>query len=258
VIVISGVLLVLAVIFLVIGLFAALGWIYASIAAALVAFVFLLIALRQRQDVLPAQGFPRAVPEAALAGSQPSADSGDVTIVASSQPTVPPEPVVTEHDSNVDEGVTLIPPPAGPAVDDAVPDFPAEPARPRPSAATKPSTARKRTAALPAASTKTPVAKRAAPGKTAPAKQAATKKAAAAKPPAKQAAAAPAKKAAAKPAVKKAAAKQASATAPVKKTATAKRATKKAAVPVKKATKQAPAKRSPAKRTIASETEFLG
>ncbi len=255
-IVISGVLLVLAVIFLVIGLFAALGWIYASIAAALVAFVFLLIALRQRQDVIPAQGFPRAVPDAALAGSQPSADTGDVTVVASSQPTVTPEPVVTHHDSNVDEGITLIPPPASPAVDHAVPDAPAEPARPRPPAATKRATPSKRTPAVPTASSKAPVAQRAAPAKkAAPAKQAATKKAAAAKPPAKQAAAAASVK---KAAAKRAAAKQATAAAPVKKAATAKSATKKAAVPVKKTTKQAPAKRSPAKRTIASETEFLG
>ena len=50
-IVISGILLLVAVVLLVIGLFGALAWVYASIAVSVLSFVFLLIGVRQRRDV---------------------------------------------------------------------------------------------------------------------------------------------------------------------------------------------------------------
>ena len=48
-IVISGVLLLVAVVFLIIGLFGPLAWVYASIGVSVLSFAFLLLGVRQRR-----------------------------------------------------------------------------------------------------------------------------------------------------------------------------------------------------------------
>src|SRR5580765_3338607 len=86
VIVISGVLLLVAVVFLVIGLFGSLGWVYASIGVSVASFLFLLIGVRQRRDeVVPATTpavppAPAAVPTP-VAAAPAAADDTDVTLV---------------------------------------------------------------------------------------------------------------------------------------------------------------------------------
>jgi hypothetical protein len=72
VIVISGVLLLIAVVFLVIGLFGSLGWVYASIGVSVASFLFLLIGVRQRRDdVAPATPRPTPTPVPTPAPSIP-------------------------------------------------------------------------------------------------------------------------------------------------------------------------------------------
>ena len=81
-IVISGVLLLVAVVFLIIGLFSALGWVYASIGVSVLSCIFLLVGVRQRRGLpgLPATGMGATSlpppPVAAGAGSD-----ADVTVV---------------------------------------------------------------------------------------------------------------------------------------------------------------------------------
>src|SRR3954453_2125984 len=83
VIVISGVLLLVAVVFLVIGLFGSLAWVYASIGVSVASFVFLLLGVRQRRGAAPdmvpiSDGLSRLGP----VGGSASADPADeVTVV---------------------------------------------------------------------------------------------------------------------------------------------------------------------------------
>src|SRR5438270_9368010 len=89
VIVISGVLLLVAVVFLIIGLFGPLAWVYASIGVSVLSFVFLLLGVRQRRGVPPgvATGIATPLPTAptttapAAVASRMSSDD-DVTVVA--------------------------------------------------------------------------------------------------------------------------------------------------------------------------------
>src|SRR3954468_16096688 len=84
VIVISGVLLLVAVVFLVIGLFGSLGWVYASIGVSVASFLFLLIGVRQRRDEpVSAAGTPAApeTPAAPLAARPSTAEDTEVTVV---------------------------------------------------------------------------------------------------------------------------------------------------------------------------------
>ncbi|HVT22640.1 MAG TPA: hypothetical protein VHA79_06265 [Mycobacteriales bacterium] len=81
-IVISGVLLLIAVVFLVIGLFGPLAWVYASIAVSVLSFVFLLVGVRQRRDVPLAAASP--TPAAPRGGAAPDTEPADVTLVPAS------------------------------------------------------------------------------------------------------------------------------------------------------------------------------
>ena len=82
-IVISGVLLLIAVVFLVIGLFGPLAWVYASIAVSVLSFVFLLVGVRQRRDVpAAAAALTPAAPRGGAAAAE--ADEADVTLVPAS------------------------------------------------------------------------------------------------------------------------------------------------------------------------------
>ena len=91
-IVISGVLLLVAVVFLIIGLFSSLAWVYASIGVSVLSFIFLLVGVRQRRGVpaLPATGGGATAlpppPVAAGAGSD-----ADVTVVTPRAETAPVE-----------------------------------------------------------------------------------------------------------------------------------------------------------------------
>ena len=89
-IVISGVLLLVAVVFLVIGLFGSLVWVYASIGVSVASFVFLLLGVRQRRGTVPDLApAPDALSRiGAVGGSTPSEPDEDVTVVA---PTAAPE-----------------------------------------------------------------------------------------------------------------------------------------------------------------------
>jgi hypothetical protein len=218
VIVISGALVVVAIVLLAIGLISGtLGFIYASIAGSVVAFIFLIVGVMQRRgEEVPATA--DAVPAPALASAN------DV------------------------EGVTAILPSGS-----RLPSRMAEPAGAEPVAAAR-RTTREAPAAADAAA-KAP-AKRAAAKAPASAAGAATK-AAAKKAPAKTAAKkAPAKaatKATTKAAAKKAPAKTAAKKAPAKtaaKKAPAKTATKAAAkkAPAKTAAKKTPAKKAATRR----------
>src|SRR3954452_20255153 len=85
VIVISGVLLLVAVVFLVIGLFGSLAWVYASIGVSVASFVFLLLGVRQRRgtaaDLAPRTGTGSgAVPASGAAARDDTAE--EVTVVA--------------------------------------------------------------------------------------------------------------------------------------------------------------------------------
>src|SRR5437763_8851695 len=85
VIVISGILLLVAVVFLIIGLFGPLAWVYASIGVSVLSFVFLLLGVRQRKGttLTPAADTPAAaLPTAPVA----TADD-DVMVVGTSSST---------------------------------------------------------------------------------------------------------------------------------------------------------------------------
>jgi DNA-binding protein HU-beta len=246
VIVISGVLLLVAVVLLVIGLFNPLAWVYASIAVSVLSFVFLLIGVRQRRDVpvaaepvRPGAGTP--VPAAGLVEEQ-----SDVTVVAPASrgrsaaaaevggglAAAGATTAVLEHErdgGDADEAPAVRarePRPAGQSASSRLRGG-SEPARPVKRASAQKTAARK-TAAKSTAK------------KAAPAKKAATPSTAAKKTTAKKAA--PAKKTATtSTAAKKTTAKKA---APAKKTATTSTAAKKTT-----AKKAAPAKKSAAKKT---------
>src|SRR5438067_618998 len=93
VIVISGVLLLVAVVFLIVGLFGPLAWVYASIGVSVLSFVFLLLGVRQRRGVPAGLGtsataaFPTA-PTAAAPAVVPTGLGGDedVTVVPPTAP----------------------------------------------------------------------------------------------------------------------------------------------------------------------------
>src|SRR3954451_5903859 len=91
VIVISGVLLLVAVVFLVIGLFGSLAWVYASIGVSVASFVFLLLGVRQRRgaapEVAPVPGGLSRLDAVGAAAPTPDRDE-DVTVVP---PTAAPE-----------------------------------------------------------------------------------------------------------------------------------------------------------------------
>ena len=221
VIVISGILLLIAVVFLVIGLFGPLAWVYASIVVSVLSFVFLLVGVRQRRDVAtpaaaPAPTTPRGLP----AADEPS--SADVTVVPAggrrpAAAAAATAAVLEERQADVPARVVERARPV------AAPVRPTTPAASR----LRGSTATRPRAVLPARLAEAP----------SPAKKAAAKKAAPAKAAAKKAA--PAKAAAKKAAPAKAAAKKA---------APAKAAAKKAA-PAKAAAKKTVAKKTVAKKT---------
>jgi hypothetical protein len=112
VIVISGALLVVAVVFLVIGLWVSVAWVYPSIGAGLIAFILMLIVIRQQKNLAdepvpplhPVGGsgdVPR-VPEAAVTSegsasseppTAPTATAADPVPAAADEDTGPGEPV---------------------------------------------------------------------------------------------------------------------------------------------------------------------
>jgi hypothetical protein len=227
VIVISGILLLIAVVFLVIGLFGPLAWVYASIAVSVLSFVFLLVGVRQRRDVVA----PAAAPApSAPRGAVPSTDepaSTDVTLVpaggrrpaAAAGAAAATAALLEERESAA-----------------AAPARVVERARPataptRPARATSPAASRLR-------STSTTRPRAVLPARLAEGAGGAAKKTAAKKTATKKAAA-PVKSAAKKAAPAKAA------------------AAKKAAAPAKKTTAKkaaAPAKKTAAKKTAAKKT----
>src|SRR3954447_18365661 len=74
VIVISGVLLLVAVVFLIIGLFGPLAWVYASIGVSVLSFAFLLLGVRRRRVApVAATGAAPALPTAPTATAAPAA-----------------------------------------------------------------------------------------------------------------------------------------------------------------------------------------
>src|SRR5438445_11264305 len=83
VIVISGVLLLVAVVFLIIGLFGPLAWVYASIGVSVLSFAFLLLGVRQRRVApIAATGSAPALPTAPSATAAPALGrDDDVTLV---------------------------------------------------------------------------------------------------------------------------------------------------------------------------------
>src|SRR3954453_4342367 len=98
VIVISGVLLLVAVVFLVIGLFGSLAWVYASIGVSVASFLFLLIGVRQRRDPEPAPApatgaAPSPAPASPASPSPATSRDRDeeVTVVASQPGAADPE-----------------------------------------------------------------------------------------------------------------------------------------------------------------------
>jgi type IV secretory pathway VirB10-like protein len=97
VIVISGALLVVAVVFLGIGLHGPLGWVYASIVVALFAFGFMMLAIRQQRN----SAAEPAPPLHPLGGSRPSlsgataSDGGEVVLVPPVAATSQDAPAVT-------------------------------------------------------------------------------------------------------------------------------------------------------------------
>src|SRR3954453_10166545 len=90
VIVISGVLLLVAVVFLVIGLFGSLIWVYASIGVSVASFAFLLLGVRQRRGTAPdIAPVPGGLSRLDAVGAAPTGDRDeDVTVVP---PTAAPE-----------------------------------------------------------------------------------------------------------------------------------------------------------------------
>src|SRR3954470_14858991 len=94
VIVISGVLLLVAVVFLVIGLFGSLIWVYASIGVSVASFAFLLLGVRQRRGTAPdIAPVPGGLSRLDAVGAAPVADRDeDVTVVPpTAVPTAAPE-----------------------------------------------------------------------------------------------------------------------------------------------------------------------
>ncbi|MDQ1422427.1 MAG: hypothetical protein QOJ52_4389 [Acidimicrobiaceae bacterium] len=278
-IVISGALVVVALILLIIGLAGAgLTLVYASIGVSLLSFVFLVIGILQRRKEVPGAETPVSAP--AVAAARPSAvpepeatvttlpvDLAPVTVVGAPAPTggqvlvVAGRPryhvagcryltgkqtesvEVTEARADGFTACGVCKPDAALAA--------AAPAAPAPAVAdvtvAEPTKSPAKTAApvKKAVSAKAAPVKKAAPAKVAPAKKAPANKTA----PAKKAAA-PVKKAA--PATKAPAKKAPATKAPATKAAPA----KKAAAPVKKAapaTKAAPAKKAPAKKAPAKK-----
>src|SRR5438270_461912 len=78
VIVISGVLLLVAVVFLIIGLFGPLAWVYASIGVSVLSFAFLLLGVRQRRVApIAATGSAPALPTAPTATAAPALSRDD-------------------------------------------------------------------------------------------------------------------------------------------------------------------------------------
>jgi hypothetical protein len=232
VIVISGVLLLIAVVFLVIGLFGPLAWVYASIAVSVLSFVFLLVGVRQRRDVpLAGASMTPAAPRGGAAAGD--ADQADVTLV----------PAAGRRTAEAAVGGAAAGAVAAVALDNADDEpAPARVAERRPAAPTR----RPARPAAAGASSRLRGATSERPRAVLPARlasQEAAKKTTAKKTTAKKAA--PTKTAAKKAAPAKSAAKKA---APAKK-APAKSAAKKAAPAKKTAAKKAPAKKTAAKKT---------
>jgi hypothetical protein len=234
VIVISGILLLIAVVFLVIGLFGPLAWVYASIAVSVLSFVFLLVGVRQRRDVPVAA--TSLTPAAPRGGAPEAADAADVTLVPAAGRR-PSEAAATGGAAAAGTAAVLA---------ERAESAPARVVERRPAATTRrparpgsaPASSRLRGATSDRPRAVLPA--RLADQEAAPAKKTA-KKAAPAKAAAKKAA--PAKKTTAKkaaPAAKKAA--------PAKKSAPAKKTAAKKAAPAKAAAKKAPAKKT-AKKT---------
>jgi hypothetical protein len=161
VIVISGALLVIAVVFLGIGLYGSLGWVYASIVVSFLAFVFMLVALRQQRNAAADEPAPPVHPLGLT--KRPAPDAATDTDPADSDVTlVTPAPAqATPSDDEPDAA----------AVPTASPDVPLVPA-------TRKSAAKKATATTSAAKKAAPAKKAAAPRKAAPRKSAAKKTAA--------------------------------------------------------------------------------
>jgi hypothetical protein len=174
VIVISGALLIVAVVFLVIGLWVSVAWVYPSIGAGLIAFILMLIVIRQQKNLAD-----EPVPPL-----HPVGTSGDVPKVPAAAPVESPVAGDDSGDADVSGGADPVKP---------APDVPLVPP-------TRKSAARKATADKPAAKTteggevapakKAPAAKRAPAKRTAAtstteppgAKKTATRKAATPKP----------------------------------------------------------------------------
>src|SRR3954469_16513073 len=98
VIVISGILLLVAVVFLIIGLFGSLGWVYASIGVSVASFLFLLIGVRQRRDDVTDTATPATTGPAAVPTTAPTRDAdAEVTLVPTGAPATPE--TVAETDS---------------------------------------------------------------------------------------------------------------------------------------------------------------
>ncbi|HWC35165.1 MAG TPA: hypothetical protein VG650_10095 [Mycobacteriales bacterium] len=219
-IVISGVLLLIAVVFLVIGLFGPLAWVYASIAVSVLSFVFLLVGVRQRRDI------PAAAPLTPAAPRGGDAEPADVTLV----------PAAGRRTAEAAVGGAVAGAAAAVALEERAEPAPERVVERRPATATRRPTRPASTPAssrLRSATTERPRAVLPArlAGQDAPAKKATAAKKAA-----------PAKAAAKKAAPAKAAAKKA---APAKKTTAAKKA-----APAKAAAKKA----APAKKTAAKKT----
>jgi hypothetical protein len=249
VIVISGVLLVVAVVFLIIGLFGPLGWVYASIGVSVLSFVFLLLGVRQRRTPgVPATG-PAVVPTgptASTAPATPVAASGDedVTLV----PTPVEEPVtvggrasrdVAERDQDED-----IEPVASPTARLRTPAAEAARSTTRRTAAS--AGAARKSATRSTAAAAAPLATKKATARKAAAKKAATTRSATTTP----ASPAAVRKTAAKKTVGTTAATKAT---PAKKTTATKTAATKTAAAKTAAAKTA-AKKTAAKKTPARKT----
>jgi hypothetical protein len=231
VIVISGVLLVVAVVFLIIGLFGPLAWVYASIGVSVLSFAFLLLGVRQRRGVAPAVAPAGTGSTLATAPTAAAAPAGrgdeDVTLVAPNAPA--PRGTLSASEPAATDATSTLRRPAGAATvapADAGNSEPATVLTPakkttsrtpaRKTAATTSSTAKKTAASRSTTAKSTAATKKTTPAKAAPAKSA----------PAKTAAkTAPAKTAANKTAAKATPAKTAPAKTATKKTTAAKKTT---------------------------------
>jgi hypothetical protein len=144
VIVISGALLVVAVVFLVIGLWVSVAWVYPSIGAGLIAFILMLIVIRQQKNLAD-----EPVPPLHPVGS-----SGDLPQVPATAPVENTVAGEASGDADVGEGAD----PGEPE-----PDVPLVPATPK--------SAARKTAAKTTAAGKVPAAKKPPAAKRAPAKR---------------------------------------------------------------------------------------